>query len=131
VFRSILIEPTSGRASVLGPPRGLTPASTCPWPDTRDNSPEIRRRVGFLPGDYALYPQLTGAKVLDYLAELRGGVDRRVRERSAERLILDEPIAGLDPLGLPVVTEPERTLRRSAELSAGRWQTAAWASHLA
>jgi ABC-2 type transport system ATP-binding protein len=112
-----LIKPTSGSASVLGL-------------DTRANSLEIRRRVGFLPGDFALYPKLTGAKVLDYLADLRGGVDQRARDALAERfdaeldrpirelstgnrqklgliqafmhdpdlLILDEPIAGLDPL---------------------------------
>ena len=75
-------------------------------------------------------PGLTGEAMLDYLAELRGGVDRRVRDGLAERfdaqldrpirelstgnrqklgliqafmhepelLILDEPIAGLDPL---------------------------------
>ena len=98
--------------------------------DTGSDSLEIRRRVGFLPGDFALYPKLTGRAVLDYLAELRGGVDRRVRDSLVERfdadldrpmrqlstgnrqklgliqafmhepelLILDEPIAGLDPL---------------------------------
>jgi ABC-type glutathione transport system ATPase component len=54
-----LIKPTSGSASVLGL-------------DTREHSLEIRRRVGFLPGDFALYPKLTGARVLDYLADLRG-----------------------------------------------------------
>jgi len=112
-----LIKPTSGSASVLGL-------------DTRERSLEIRRRVGFLPGDFALYPKLSGATVLDYLGALRGGVDRRVRDSLAERfdadldrpirelstgnrqklgliqafmhdpevLILDEPIAGLDPL---------------------------------
>src|SRR5581483_8438950 len=112
-----LIKPTSGSARVLGLDAGT-------------ESYEIRRRIGFLPGDLALYPKLTGRVVLDYLAQLRGGVDRRVRESLVERfdaeldrpirqlstgnrqklgliqafmhepelLILDEPIAGLDPL---------------------------------
>jgi ABC-2 type transport system ATP-binding protein len=98
--------------------------------DTRKDSVEIRRRIGFLPGDLALYPKLTGRAVLDYLGQLRGGVHPRVRDSLAERfdadldrpvrqlstgnrqklgliqafmhepelLILDEPIAGLDPL---------------------------------
>ena len=112
-----LIKPTSGSAQLLGL-------------DSVKDSLAIRRRVGFLPGDLALYPKLPGRAVLDYLAELRGGVDRRVRDSLAERfdadldrpvrqlstgnrqklgliqafmhepelLILDEPIAGLDPL---------------------------------
>jgi ABC-2 type transport system ATP-binding protein len=112
-----LIRPTSGAARVLGL-------------DTVRDSLEIRRRVGFLPGDMALYPKLTGRATLDYLAQLRGGVDARVRDALVERfgadidrpvrqlstgnrqklglvqafmhepelLILDEPIAGLDPL---------------------------------
>jgi ABC-2 type transport system ATP-binding protein len=112
-----LISPTSGSARVLGL-------------DSRRDSVEIRRRVGFLPGDLALYPKLTGRANLDYLAQLRGGVDLRVRDALADRfaaeldrpvrhlstgnrqklgliqafmhepevLILDEPIAGLDPL---------------------------------
>jgi ABC-2 type transport system ATP-binding protein len=112
-----LIKPTSGSARVLGL-------------DAERDSVEIRRRVGFLPGDLALYPRLTGRAVLAYLAQLRGGVDARVRDALVERfeaeldrpvrqlstgnrqklglvqafmhepelLILDEPIAGLDPL---------------------------------
>jgi ABC-2 type transport system ATP-binding protein len=112
-----LIKPTSGSATLLGL-------------DSHRQSLEIRRRVGFLPGDFDLYPKLSGAAMLDYFGELRGGVDRRVRDQLAERfdaqldrpirelstgnrqklgliqafmhqpelLILDEPIAGLDPL---------------------------------
>ena len=112
-----LIKPTSGSATLLGL-------------DSQAESLEVRRRVGFLPGDLVLYPTLTGSAMLDYLGELRGGVDRRVRDELAERfdaqldrplrelstgnrqklgliqafmhepelLILDEPIAGLDPL---------------------------------
>ena len=112
-----LIRPTAGSAMLLGL-------------DCRADSLEIRRRVGFLPGDFALYPKLTGGAVLDHLAAVRGGVDRRVRDALVERfgaqldrpvrelstgnrqklgliqafmhepelLILDEPIAGLDPL---------------------------------
>jgi ABC-2 type transport system ATP-binding protein len=112
-----LIRPTAGRAEVLGL-------------DAHDRSLEIRRRIGFLPGDLALYPGLRGREVLDHLAGLRGGVDPQLREDLAERfgadldrpvrelstgnrqklgliqafmhdpelVILDEPIAGLDPL---------------------------------
>jgi ABC-2 type transport system ATP-binding protein len=112
-----LIRPTAGSARVLDL-------------DTIHDSLEVRRRVGFLPGDLAMYPKLTGGAVLDYLGRLRGGVDVKVRDGLIERfdavvdrpirqlstgnrqklglvqafmhepelLILDEPIAGLDPL---------------------------------
>lgn len=71
-----LIKPTSGSARVLGL-------------DTGAESLEVRRRVGFLPGDLALYPKLTGRGVLDYLAQLRGGVDDRVRDSLVERFEAD------------------------------------------
>jgi ABC-2 type transport system ATP-binding protein len=112
-----LIKPSSGSAEILGL-------------DTQSESLEIRRRIGFLPGDLAMYPKLTGRAMLDYLARLRGGVDAGVREALVDRfgaeldrpvhqlstgnrqklglvhafmhepelVILDEPIAGLDPL---------------------------------
>lgn len=63
-IRSILdlIRPTSGACRVLGL-------------DSRKDAVEIRRHLGFLPADLALYPNLTGRQTVQYLAHLRGGVD--------------------------------------------------------
>jgi ABC-2 type transport system ATP-binding protein len=113
-----LAAPTSGSASMLGL-------------DVARDGLALRRRVGYLAGDFGLYPQLTGRAVLAYFARLHDGegaaaritalaerfdadLDRPVRELSTgsrqklgliqafmhdpELLILDEPIAGLDPL---------------------------------
>jgi ABC-2 type transport system ATP-binding protein len=71
-----LIRPTSGSARLFGL-------------DARRDSVAIRRRVGFLPGDLALYPKLTGRAMLDYLARLRNGVDSRVRDSLVERFDAD------------------------------------------
>ena len=67
------IRPTKGSASIFGL-------------DTRQHSREIRRRVDYLPGDVVLYERMTGNELLSYLANLRGGVDRRFAEELAERL---------------------------------------------
>jgi ABC-2 type transport system ATP-binding protein len=71
-----LIHPTSGRALVLGL-------------DTRVDSLAIRRRVGYVPGDVDLWPQLTGEAVLYHLARLRGGVDRRSIQALNHRFSVD------------------------------------------
>ena len=71
-----LIRPTSGDANVLGL-------------DARRDSIAIRRRVGYLPGEYTLYPRLTGEETLRYLGNLRGGVDRAKVTALAERLDFD------------------------------------------
>jgi ABC-2 type transport system ATP-binding protein len=71
-----LIRPTAGRARVLGL-------------DVREGSLEIRRRVGYLPGELALWERMTGAELLAFLGELRGGVDRRYVAELAERLDCD------------------------------------------
>ena len=36
----------------------------------------IHRRVGYMPGEFALYDRLTGGQTIEYFANLRGGVDR-------------------------------------------------------
>ena len=71
-----LIRPTSGIARVFGVETSVDPVT-------------IHRRVGYLPGEFALYDRLTGAQTLDYYANLRGGVDRAYRDSLVERFDLD------------------------------------------
>ena len=79
-----LLRPTSGRAEVLGM-------------DVRREGIAVRRRVGYLAGELALYEQLTSREMLRDLARLRGGVDRAYVADLADRfgLPLDKPIREL------------------------------------
>ncbi len=70
------IRPTAGRASIVGL-------------DSRRDSVEIRRHIGYVPGDLALWPDLTGHDTLRFLANLRGGVDWSHVEDLAARLGAD------------------------------------------
>ena len=49
----------------------------------------IRRRIGYLSGEFNLYDRLTGAETINYFANLRGGVDRAYQQGLVERLDLD------------------------------------------
>lgn len=69
------IRPTSGSATVLGM-------------DSRSDSVEIRRNVGYLPGDFITYERLTAEELLQYFANLRGGHLRKAKVL-AERFDLD------------------------------------------
>jgi ABC-2 type transport system ATP-binding protein len=71
-----LIRPTGGRAEVLGM-------------DTRTRSVDVRRLVGYVPGELGLYENLTGRELLAYLANLRGRADRSYVDELAGRLGLD------------------------------------------
>jgi ABC-type multidrug transport system ATPase subunit len=53
------------------------------------DSLEIHRLVGYVPGEPALDPNLTGGQILEYLAHLRGGVDQAYLRRLVERLEFD------------------------------------------
>ncbi|WP_182355169.1 ABC transporter ATP-binding protein [Flaviflexus huanghaiensis] len=70
------LQPTAGSATVLGR-------------DIRTDSLEIRRRVGYVPGDLALYPKLTGREMIEFFAGLRGGVDMTYVDELAARLDAD------------------------------------------
>jgi ABC-2 type transport system ATP-binding protein len=108
--------PTEGTATVFGH-------------DVRDDRAlrQAKARIGFLPGEPAFTPAVTGRELLDYQAELKGDerrdelldlftppLDRQIREYSTgnkqmlaivqafmhdpDLLIMDEPTSGLDPL---------------------------------
>jgi ABC-2 type transport system ATP-binding protein len=70
------IRPTSGQARIFGIV-------------TTEDPVAIHRRVGYLPGEFALYDKLTGGQTIDYFANLRGGVDAAYQADLISRLNLD------------------------------------------
>ena len=70
-----LLRPTRGRVTV----EGL---------DCQRQSLEARRRIGYLPGDFPVYPDLTAGGYLDYLATLDG--------RAVARSYLEELLTRFD-----------------------------------
>ncbi len=57
--------------------------------DCWKQSLEIKRLVGYMPGEPALDPNLTGGQILEYFGHLRGGVDRAYLKQLIERFELD------------------------------------------
>ena len=79
-----LIRPTSGNVEVFGL-------------DVATNAVEIKRRIGYIPGDLRLYERLTGRELLAYFASLRNLDVSDESDRLAQRfdLDLDRPIHAL------------------------------------
>ncbi|HET8682181.1 MAG TPA: ABC transporter ATP-binding protein, partial [Micromonosporaceae bacterium] len=79
-----LIRPTAGQARVLGL-------------DPRADGVALRRRLGYLAGDFLVNGRQSARELLTYLGNLRGGVPRSAIDALAERLDLDttRQIAGL------------------------------------
>jgi ABC-2 type transport system ATP-binding protein len=57
--------------------------------DSHRQAARVHQLTGYLPGEFALDPKLTGRELIVYLANLRGGVDREHVARLANRLELD------------------------------------------
>jgi ABC-2 type transport system ATP-binding protein len=57
--------------------------------DVWDKSLEIKRLIGYVPGEPALDRNLTGGQILEYFANLRGGVDRTYLKKLIDRMDLD------------------------------------------
>ena len=71
-----LIRPTSGSAYVFGL-------------DCVREAVEVKRRVGYLPGDVPQFGSLRGSEIVAYLGGMRGGVDTRTVRNIAQRFDLD------------------------------------------
>ncbi len=52
-------------------------------------STEVKKLVGYLPGEFTFDPSLRGAQIIEYLGHLRGGVDQGYVRSLVERLGLD------------------------------------------
>jgi ABC-2 type transport system ATP-binding protein len=71
-----LIRPSSGKAYVFDIESSADPVA-------------IHRRIGYLPGEFALYDRLTGSQTLEYFGNLRGGIDPAYQASLIERFDLD------------------------------------------
>jgi ABC-2 type transport system ATP-binding protein len=69
------LRPTSGWCTVLG--------------GRLDRDVELRRRVGYLPGDVRVDPTMTGTELFAWFGRLRGGLNARRLEELLARLDLD------------------------------------------
>jgi ABC-2 type transport system ATP-binding protein len=57
--------------------------------DAHTDSVRIRSRIGYLPGDYGMYEDMTAVEYLHFLGSLRGDKDPRLKHRLIELLDLD------------------------------------------
>ncbi len=57
--------------------------------DCWNQSLEVKRLVGYMPGEPAVDPNLTGGQILEYFAHLRGGIDQAYLMQLIQRFDLD------------------------------------------
>jgi len=74
-----LLRPTAGSAAIFGVDATRDPVAA-------------HRRVAYVPGEASLWPRLTGAQTLDYLAQLHGGCDRGYRADLIDTFALDPDV---------------------------------------
>ena len=71
-----LIRASSGRAEVFGLDAWAEPVAA-------------HRRLAFIPGEFNVWPQLSGRQILDLLGQVSGGYDRAYRDELVERFNFD------------------------------------------
>jgi len=57
--------------------------------DCWEKSIDVKRFIGYVPGEPSLDPNLTGGQILEYFANLRGGVDQSYLKKLVDRFDLD------------------------------------------
>jgi ABC-2 type transport system ATP-binding protein len=71
-----LIKPTSGSATILGK-------------DVGKNAAEIHKQIAYVPGETNLWPNLTGAETLRFLANIHGSVDSDYQKDLIQKFAFD------------------------------------------
>ena len=71
-----LMRPTSGRAEIMGLDAWAEPVAA-------------HRHLAYIPGDVAVWPELTGGQILDLLGATSGGYDEAYRDELVERFAFD------------------------------------------
>ncbi|GGX73290.1 ABC transporter ATP-binding protein [Saccharospirillum salsuginis] len=83
------LEPSSGQVTLDGL-------------DMQRHSLELHARIGYLPEQLPLYPEMTIVEYLDYCAGLRGIDNRRERKEAVQRVVYDTQLE--DKLTSPIQT---------------------------
>ena len=80
---------TTTMRTLMGLLRGNLGSATIGGLDCWTQSTEVKKLVGYLPGEFTFDPGLRGAQIIEYLGHLRGGVDQAYVRSLVERLGLD------------------------------------------
>src|SRR5947209_3001805 len=80
---------TTTMRTLMGLLRTNSGSATIGGLDCWTQSTEVKKLVGYLPGEFAFDPGLRGAQIIEYLSHLRGDVDQAYIRSLVERLGLD------------------------------------------
>jgi len=80
---------TTTMRTLMGLLRTNSGSATIGGLDCWTQSTEVKKLVGYLPGEFTFDPGLRGAQIIEYLGHLRGGVDQAYVRSLVKRLGLD------------------------------------------
>src|SRR2546423_3986641 len=80
---------TTTMRTLMGLLRANSGSATIGGLDCWTQSTEVKKLVGYLPGEFTFDPGLRGAQIIEYLGHLRGGVDQTYVRSLVKRLGLD------------------------------------------